>query len=295
MNSEYKLIQYSAMAISFLFLKEADAEAVYTNIDPDTILNDNLEVIRIDMDNNGSYDFAFLKFTGTGYTYWSEEYSYFYYLHASPQISGNAIAGLKSVIDPSYGGFTLYYPYALLEGDLIDEELDFQNDFYQVLAFSHHSEDGGGDNGGLWFPEITSHFLGVRFIDGDNCIHYGWIRCDVKPGVDTLIIKDYAFESKCDVGILAGDTLGDTKTFAIVENTLSGVTVYSFNSDVFVNIESLRDNYQIVITDLNGKIIYNNILIETTNKIILDDYSIGYYFVKIVTGNKQFTKKIFIN
>jgi len=296
MNSEYKLIQYSAMAISFLFLKEADAEAVYTNIDPDTILNDNLEVIRIDIDNNGSYDFAFLKFTGTGYTYWSEEYLYFYYMHASPQITGNAIAGLKSVIDPSYGGFTLYYPYALLEGDLINEELDFQNDFYQILAARALNEDGlAVEIRGKWYPEKLDHFLGVRFLDEVGCNHYGWIRCDVKSKGDTLIIKDYAFESKCDVGILAGDTLGDTTTVAIVENTLSGVTVYSFNSDVFVNIESLRDNYQIVITDLNGKIIYNNILIETTNKIILDDYSIGYYFVKIVTGNKQFTKKIFIN
>ncbi len=142
MATENKLVQYSAMAISFLFFKEADAAAVYTNIDPDTVVNDNLEVFRLDMDNNGTYDFAFLKFTGTGYTYWSEEYLYFFYMHASPQISNNAIAGLSVVIDPSYGGFTLYYPYALLVNDLVYEELNFQNDFYQVLAARVLNEDG---------------------------------------------------------------------------------------------------------------------------------------------------------
>jgi len=296
MNSDNKLIQYSSMAISFLFFKEADAEAVYTNINPDTIVNDNLEVVRIDMDNNGTYDFAFLKFTGTGYTYWSEEYLYFYYMHASPQISGNAIAGLKSVIDPSYGGFTVYYPYALATGNLINEKLSFQNDFYQIVAARVLNEGGVAiEIRGLWYPEKLDHYLGVRFLDEVGCKHFGWIRCDVKSKGDTLIIKDYAYETKCDVGILAGDTIGDTTAVDIMENTLIGITVYGFNSDVFVNINYLLENYEIVITDLNGKIIYKNILIETINKISLDNYSIGYYFVKIVNGNKQYTKKIFIN
>lgn len=282
------------MAAVFLTIPEiSEAEAVYTNIDPDTIINDDLELVRIDMDDNGTFDFAFLKFTGTVYTYWSHDYSYFYYLLVAPQISGNAIAGIKSVIDPSYGGFTLYFPYALAPGVQVDDKLIFQNDFNQVLAYQIVGPYGG--LGGNWYPGYNNYYLGVRFIDAESCTHYGWIRLDVKPGVDTLIIKDYAYETKCDVGILAGDTTGDTTAVVIMENTLSNVNVYSFKNEVFVNIGALQQNTEIVITDLKGSIIYNNILINNTNTITLNDNLIGYYIVKITYENKQFTKVLFIN
>ena len=296
MARENKLFQYSAMAISFLFVREADAEAVYTNIDPDTIINEDLELVRIDMDNNGTFDFAFLKSTGIGYTYWSDEYLYFYYMHVSPQISGNAIAGLKSVIDPSYGGFTLYYPYAIEENVLIDDKLSFQNDFYQVIAARILNEDGIAiEIRGTWYPELTDHYLGVEFLDEVGCKHYGWLRCDVKSKGDTLIIKDYAYETKCNVGIFAGDTIGDTTAVDIMENTLANVNIYSYKNDVIVNVGALQDYTEIVITDLNGKIIYSNYLMYNTNKITLDDSLIGYYIVKITSENKQFAKMIFIN
>lgn len=80
-----------------------------------------------------------------------------------------------------------------------------------------------------------------------------------------------------------------------MENTLANVNIYSYQNDVIVNVGALQDYTEIVITDLNGKIIYNNYLMYNTNKITLDDSLIGYYIVKITSENKQFAKMIFIN
>jgi len=293
MKPENKLLQYSSLAISFLLLKEANSEAVYTDIDPDTIINTDGEHGYIDMDNDGTYDFRFFKFIGTDVTYWSDYYSYLRYIFAAPENSNNALAAIKSIINPSYGGFTQYFPYALIDGTIVDEELSFQNINFQVLAYNISGPDGG--IGGKWYGGLTDHYIGIRFNDVVGCSHYGWIRCDVKSGADTLIIKDYAYETKCNVGIIAGDTVGDTTTVNINENELTGINIYSFNSDVYINLENLTDKHEITISDLNGKIVYKNELNKLKNIIALEFCSTGYYLVNVTSADRIFTKKIFIN
>ncbi|MBK7035460.1 MAG: T9SS type A sorting domain-containing protein [Bacteroidetes bacterium] len=294
MKPDNKLLQYSTFAVSFLFLKEADGEAVYTDIDPDTVIDNHLELVRLDIDDNGILDFAFLKFTGIGYTYWGSDYLYFYYLHAAPQYPSNAIAGLKSVIDPSYGGFTLYYPYALLSNEFIDEGLDFQNDFYQIIAGRIVLDGVTITNRGKWTPEKTDNYFGIRFLDEYGCNHYGWIRCDTKGKGDTLIIKDYAYETKCDVGILAGDTIGDTTTVGIEENNILDATVYSFKNTLYINLNELISDLEIHVFDVTGKKVYSDKITNLQTQIELIEAK-GTYIIKLFSPEGKFTKKIFIN
>lgn len=294
LKSNNRLLQYSTFAVSFLLIKEADAEAVYTDIDPDTVIDNHLEIVRIDIDDNGTFDFAFLKFAGVGYTYWSSDYLYFYYLHAAPQYLNNAIAGLKSVISPSYGGFTLYYPYAFLSNELIDENLDFHNDFYQVIAGRIVLDGVTITNRGNWTPEKTNNYFGVRFLGEDGCNHYGWIRCDAKDSGDTLIIKDYAYETKCDVGILAGDKIGDTTTVGFSEINTLDATVYSFENTIYINLNELDGEVKVSVYDIAGREIYSNSVQEKFSNFVLNQPA-NFYFIKLTSNKKELIKKIYIN
>lgn len=82
-------------------------------------------------------------------------------------------------------------------------------------------------------------------------MHYGWIRCTTANLTRKLIIHDYAFENKCDIGIIAGDTIGDTSGLAISNANLLDADIYSFGKtiniitnerNVFLNIYDLKGN-----------------------------------------------------
>ena len=297
-SSKFNLIQYSAISACFLALHQnVRGQAIYTNIDPDLELDNNWESAGIDMNNDGVPDFGFLNRSFDFSTFYSYYSSHFEAIYAGPQSPNNEIAALTHVISPSYGGFTVYFPFALNESDLINEVLTFHNNGYQTMAYRYIQTDGDYfPKGGIWYPEVLDHFLGVRFIDTSDCLHYGWIRCDIKDNGRTLVIKDYAYEIKCNTGILAGDTIGDTSTVNLEEINLFNVNIYSFNSDVFIQFQEISENYSYKILNLSGAKISSGILSGKNSIIYMSIKPKGYYFVEIYKGRQTFvTKKIFIN
>lgn len=277
--------------------QNAQGQAVYTDIDPDLVLDNNWESASVDMNNDGTIDFAFLNRSFDFSTYYSNYSSHFEAIYAGPQSPNNEIAALTHVISPSYGGFTVYFPFALNESEMIDENLIFHNNGYQTMAYRYIDKSGFYfPKGGIWYPEVLDHYLGVRFIDTADCLHYGWIRCDVKDNGRTLVVKEYAFEIKCNTGILAGDTIGDTTTVGIEEINSHNVNIYAFNSDVFIQVPENFKNYSLRIINLSGAIIHTNVISDNNFIILLGDKPKGYYFVEIYKGQQKFaTKKIFIN
>jgi len=291
MKVNEKLKQYSAMCISVLATQfSAKAEAVYTDIDPDLILDSDLDFAYIDLDNNGASDFVFFNFSYYTIT------SYFITqlrqrVLVWPEGDGNAIAGSHQTWD-----YIRYLPYTLETNQLINETLIFQDGYNQRMAFKTYFSGLTVAYGGNWYPEIIDHYLGVKFLDAEDCLHYGWIRCDIKDNGRTLIIKDYAYEIKCNTGILAGDTIGDTASVDIEEINLLNVNIYSFNNDIFVQFLGISENYSFQILNLSGAKISSGNLSSNNNIISLRDKPKGYYFVEIYKGNQKFAaKKIFIN
>lgn len=52
--------QYSGMAgVLLLMHSDLSAQAIYTDIDPDIVLQFDDETTGVDMDNDGDFDFAF--------------------------------------------------------------------------------------------------------------------------------------------------------------------------------------------------------------------------------------------
>lgn len=294
-NKKFILTQYSALSACFLALNSSSSgQAIYSDIDPDFVLDNNWETAGVDMNNDGIIDFGFLNRSFDFSTYYSYYSSHLNALYAGPQSPNNEIAALTHVITPFYGGFTVYFPFALNESELIDESLIFHNDGYQRIAYRYIDKSGFYfPKGGIWYPEVIDHYLGVRFYDSLDCLHYGWIRCDVIENGRKLIVKDYAFENKCNTGVMAGDTIGDTSTVEISQLDLIAPTIYSYSGTICINIDKtlLGANFSLISVD--GKLINSGDLNELNNK-YYTKHDAGSYIVTIRKCDYKYSKQIVV-
>lgn len=299
-SKSFNLKTYSAFASAFLIIGNAQAEVEYTDIEPDFILDSDWDSEGVDMDNNGTIDFAFLNFSYSWYTF---GYSFIEKIFAGPYgTPQNEIAGTQIVA---------YFPYALAYGEFIDSSLSFQNYGFQRMAYRifHELETWGGDilyftwEGGFWYPEMLDHYLGVHFIDENADYHYGWIRCDIKDEGRTLVIKDYAYEKYIDHEIIAGDTVGyqpfghDTIVLnpgTVIENILTGANVYSFENKIYIQLPLKSSNVIVKVYDLKGGEIYTCELQNQFAEININAPK-GIYLVEIIAKEGNFTKKVYMN
>jgi len=289
-----KLAGYSIFATAFLSTKSSESQIVYTDIDDITLSADN-EFYNIDLDYDGLYDFKLQKISGSFYSYWSEHLSYADYIFIAPLQSGNKIAGLKSVIDPSYGGFTQYFPFALNSGALINEDLTFQNNNFEIMAYILNSDGGASRaNGGEWLDGIDMKYLGVRFTDSLGCFHYGWIRCSTAPESENITIHDYAYVYQCEIGVYAGTDLLENDDIAI--NSLQNFkpTIYNYSNVLTININAnlVGSNYTITSTD--GKLIGSGNLNQSNNTINLTCAQ-GIFIVTVKNAGSSYSQKIIVH
>ncbi|MFZ1609577.1 MAG: T9SS type A sorting domain-containing protein [Chitinophagales bacterium] len=292
-NNKFNLKDYSALSISFIAVSASlQGQIIYTDIEPDTILEYSGGVIAIDIDNDGTYDFAFKNTVFSIYsTLYVTSFRYERILAGPAYTPLNLIAGSRQTYTGSYGGpFYRYFPYALEEGAVITPPgLHFQNYGFQRMAWADSIYIGTFINfhGGLWFPEKIEHYIGVRFIDDDSLYHHGWIRCSVIDTGHTLIIHDYAYESQPNHPIAAGSL----ETYVDIENNSPLFSIYSFGNTIYYHLPSEDIGSEISIFDLAGRIIYSGNITETYSSISPNCLP-GIYVVRITTSTQSITRKV---
>ena len=297
MVSKFSLMQYSAAALALLSAKAVYSQAVYTDIDPDVILEEPGESFGIDLDDDGLNDFNFFNKSFTT-TVWYGDIGEVKVLYAGAfDNEANGIIGQTAYFS-GYGGYTYYLPVPLESDIVIDSIASFHNANYQTLANEIYKPEFPPTTGhfGYWYPwfgeNISYKYLGIKFTDDDNINRYGWIRCSVIDSGRTLIIHDYAYESKPDTPILTGDTIGDTTTVSIEEGELFGLTVYSFGNSVFIH--SPLNNIQYRIMNLQGEVILNEQVTSGSSKLDLNTAETGVYLVECRQEKIRKTFKVFI-
>lgn len=300
-TNKFTLQQYSCLAgVLLLINKDTDAGAVYTDLEPDIEIQFDGETANINIDNYSGNDFIFLKTSIESYYYVDTiAGTYHYRSRRGLWIEGlgsiqNAIAGGSST--NGAGGASNYLPYDLLYAEIIDNDLGFHFDGWQALVLAHIRigiDDDWGSFFGNWFFDPQNKYVGVTFIGEDECLHYGWIRCSMEDTANKLIIHDFAYESKCNTGIAAGDTIGDTTVDIVNTNNLDAV-VYSFGNSVFVSLSTALNNAEIHVYNLEGGEIYQNILQNKFAEIKLDTPK-GIYLVEIIADEGNLTKKVYLN
>lgn len=300
MKTKFSIKEYSALAGTFLAtINNSDAHAVYTDVVPDNIVEIELtDSLFVDLDNNSIDDFAFFKTTSAHWSVSSySSYSWFQQdqrIHALACVEENGIVASLH----TYNSYSWLVMEVLLDGELVNEVDYFKNG--QIMAsrarlFSSTSSIGLGPwvGDGVWenIPEFPDRYLGVKFVDENDCTYYGWIRCAVVDTCGKLIIKDWAYENKCGVGISAGDKIGDTSV-NIIDEELKGINIYSFEKNIF--IESV-DELQIKIFTVNNQLVYSNIIQNKNIIIPFSSISSGVYIVEVQNEKGKMVKKVLVN
>ena len=292
-TNKFTLSDYAKIAAVLLISHtRTNAQVIYTDLDPDIELLLDHETAGIDIDDNGLVDFVFLRTSGSYYTWYSgTELRFRQADWVLPYESTNGILGGPAT--PSNSWNNLVPP--LNTSFLISSKMYFQNTSYQFMSFGFYKESGNWFYAfvfPVWNPlEGDNKYMGVKFIDSNDCFHYGWIRCEIEDSCKRLIIKDYAYELECDAPIAAGSMVSyvDVEN----ENTFDG-TVYSFDKTVYVKLNGESNNSLINIYDILGKEIYSGELLDQFTEIKLNNV-IGIYLVEIIAETGRLSKKIYLN
>jgi hypothetical protein len=192
----------------------AKAQVVWSGI-RDSVINVD-DTISLNIDNDAAFDFKFIL-NGTQFYvggWYNSSYSYGYYYYRYGQ--GYVINPLLYSYQNSWvaRSSTWYNPLGLNAGDTINDARPYWNHstyatYYGLLGYgsvyyfkSYYGTSvtpykTGGDFMG------NDAFLGVRFYIDDQQ-HYGWVRLNMSTNSDEMTVRDWAYETQPDSGIIAG-------------------------------------------------------------------------------------------
>lgn len=265
-----KLKSYSALAGSIALMgTQADAQIIYTDVNPDSTTNIGGNFYNLDLDNGGVFDFTFNLNIGTATAYTSQQVA------VTPTAS-NGIAG------DTVGAYV--YPFAFNSGDTIKSTLQFNFTASQSMA----SYFGFGYNYGNFLGQ-TDKFIGLQFNIGPN-LHYGWARFDVDSTASLFTIKDYAYNSVPDAYILAGEM-----PVGITENILTNTSIYSADKNIIIKfLTNDLAQANVKITNALGQEIHVAFLSDKETTIDMTKEKTGIYFVTISKESIVYTMKVYI-
>lgn len=235
-----KLAAYVAMCSAFLAAqKECDAQIVYTNVEPDTLIGfGNLyESYSLDLNNDGITDFFFVN--DSDVSSWSSN-TYNLNIFQSP--------GVNKIIASSSSNSIIEI---LLSGDTIN--------FNQNFVLNNLRGPGWFANGPI------NGFIGLEF-EKNNHTYYGWARLYSPNGADYLAVKDYAYNSIADEPIIAGETSCDTTlpppilvwNGTEIQSSGNGTPQWFLNGDTLSGYNAnnisppLIGNYHVIYSDTLG-------------------------------------------
>jgi hypothetical protein len=274
---EKKLKAYSALAAGILAMGgSADAQIIYTDIDPDKVIETGSYML--DLNNDGKADFEINQINGSTSGTGSSGGLYFRRVEITPVDTVNKILDVSSDSP---------YPAALMLNASIGPVKKDWNHYPQVMN-SSYSRGGQKYHYGEW-NGVTDRYLGL-YITVEGKKYYGWARLDVNKDASGFTIKDYAYNSNSEEKISAGDN-GEV---GISKNELSlNTIIYSHYKDLYVRFaNSEKLNGRIELYGLTGEIIKSAAISDKENHFLLEDISSGIYILNISTPKGSFSKKI---
>lgn len=292
-----KLTAYSGIAAALFASKKTDAQIVYTDISPNTIM-DNTQINTslselIDLNNDGTAD---LEITSDFY---SNSYSAHLRVMRAHAIGEDHIA--NSV---GYWYFCFCSVQANNYGDTIGSNQP--SVFWRKVGYLgipwafNYWEDG------------QEHYLGVR-LKFKGAIHYGWLRMRI-GGSHSVEIMDYAYNSIPNQPIIAGQSLPcsdpfeSNNDFATAKSVQTGhvyhglidvasdkdffrwnYTADSLNPNVQISLLDLPENYNLKIYNSQGTqiVISNNPGLEDERIFFNDTLASGNYLIKVYPKNSM--------
>jgi len=279
--------KYTAVAGAVIAAGSVNSQIVYTDVNPDAVVDVNTAQYDIDFNTDAAVDASFAvvnqagsaTFTSSGQTI-TYTYDVNFALVAAANVLGASVSSNFAVT-------------ALNNGDAIGAAAQFgAATSGEVLggygpvaipAFSYSFNYTAGN-----FLGAVDKFVGTKFTAGANN-HYGWVRVDVAADASTITIKDYAFNATPDGSINAGQMAG-LENFA-VENK---VTIKTTLDEAMINVTPDLIGGSLVITDMAGKEVKSALINDINAKISYTGLNTGVYFVEARFESGSVNKKVYV-
>ena len=268
--------------LTMLISASANAQIIYTDVNPDVTINTNGGVYALDLNNDGITDFN-ITFSTALYAGQTNKY-----ITITP-LGANKV------------GNNLSYPYpsALSLNTLID------NSSFEWLSTANQSlisriwfipPPRGGSP--LWQTRGNWNGASDKYVplqlDVSSQKYYGWARLDAATNAMSFTVKDYAYNSIPNQSILAGEPIAtgiNENSFAASINLFPNPA----NNHLSIALGSNNKKVEVAIADITGKIVYTTTIVETDKvEVNTNEFAEGIYIVKIQSGEFISTKKLII-
>jgi hypothetical protein len=277
MNKELqkRLGKYTAAAAALVGASGANAQIVYTDVNPDFAHPGNEIAYGLDLNNDANFDFA--MFSADTVVSSGARIRYTVIAPYGTAAASNAIAG------ESPSGYD--YALALNSGDMIDATLNWiaatNTMAYNVDSNNPYNENWNG---------VTDKYLGLKFVVAGNT-HYGWARLDVQAVADVWTLKDYAFNATPDGALEAGQMAG--------VNTMELESLVHFvnqpNNTVKVIVNGGLTDGAIALVSTNGQTISTGNVDSSEFIVDLNGLSAGIYVINAQFAEGSMTKKVIVH
>jgi hypothetical protein len=277
-----RLLSYSAAAGAILAIgHEADAQVIYTDVDPDVILEaavDEEEIYELDLNNDGTIDLDIKSAKDAWYNYG----------FVNPRPGGGVVTSFLFYACDTWSS-TYHIALKFEEGDLIDGELNFLTDTQASMGWA--AVTNTCTTGQFHEESEFGKFLGVRIsLDEGATHHYGWVRVEVDSVYNTVTVLDYAYEQIADRGIWAG-----SQSSLSVKDRLQeiGMQVYSANNLIIID-NAKHDLADAEVFNTAGQLLNTVQVQRGRNEIPVETN--GLYFVRLKIGNNVVgSNKVVVN
>ena len=284
--NESRLARFSAVAGAVLASSAVNSQIVYTNVDPDIIIDTASGQYNLDFNADAMIDVTLNVMNVMEFTSISTSTSAVY-AGSLAVVTPGIGAGVVSAI---LGSSSSSYVTAMNNGDLIGTAVVFGGSSMAALAIditiTSSSSSYQISNGA--FLGVTDKFLGVKFLIGTNT-HYGWARLDVSANADTIRLKDYAYNVAADSPILAGQTLG--LDAISVENK---VTIKTTLDNATINVTPDLIGGRVVMFNIAGQEIKVVQIIDVNTEILYEGVETGIYTITAQFDGGMVNKKVYI-
>lgn len=227
-----KLAVYAAMATAYLAANpvEADAQIMYTNVNPDVLLQDDSTFI--DLNNDGVVDFQLKEHLDI-------------WINTSNSGNNGTNESIDTALNVCMPGNKIVtssafaFPIPLFVGDTINQNKVFGTNSllrYDILDVIWSWVSSGNSTNYFWVGSgyVKGHnkYIGLKILTGGQT-NYGWARLDVLN--DRIVLKSYAVNITPDSSIIVGDT-GTACSIAPITSTPEGEVQTCNNNPVTINI-----------------------------------------------------------
>jgi len=261
----------------------AQAQIIYTDVNPDYVLDTNLETYSLDINNDGTPEAIFLMYNGVisssiaayGVALYSSSNSvgvvgnYGYYNWNGSSTSFGVLSALDDNVTVDINANFMSYGFAGLEAFYV-------NNPGSVLTIPE------------WFGK-DDKYMGIVFSDGVS-VNFGWMRCSMNNDGTIFTIKDYAYNSQNNAPILTGATT----PVGLEEVSAEQIHIQQRGSKVNVLLAGDLKGGSVKVFNATGQLVHEEVIAGSQVRLDLSDKEGGVYSISVQNGATVSSKKIIL-